>query len=82
MATTFHLTIAQVGQNLFDGEAVSVTLPGSEGVFTVMAHHEAFVTPLKIGEAKIKTPEGTELSIPLSIAGIAEVSSNQATVIL
>ena len=55
MAKTFHLTIAQVGHNIFDGEAVSVTLPGSDGVFTVLANHEAFVTPLKIGEARVET---------------------------
>lgn len=82
MAKSFHLTIAQVGRNIFDGEAVSVTLPGEDGVFTVMANHEAFVTPLKIGEAKVKTPDGEIRMIALPTTGIAEVSSNQATVIL
>jgi F-type H+-transporting ATPase subunit epsilon len=82
MAKTFHLTIAQVGQNIFDGEALSVTLPGSAGVFTVLANHEAFVTPLKAGEAKIVTADNERKTISLSEAGIAEVSQNQATVIL
>jgi F0F1-type ATP synthase epsilon subunit len=45
MAKTFHLTIAKVGENLFDGEAVR-DASREEGVFTVMANHEAFVTPL------------------------------------
>jgi F-type H+-transporting ATPase subunit epsilon len=82
MAHTFHLTIAQVGRNIFDGEAVSVTLPGEDGVFTVMANHEAFVTPTKIGEAKIETPDGQRHAVELATTGIAEVSNNQATVIL
>jgi F0F1-type ATP synthase epsilon subunit len=82
MAHTFHLTIAQVGHNLFDGQATSVTLPGEDGVFTVMANHEAFVTPLKIGEAKILLSDGTHQTIALSTTGIAEISGNQATVIL
>ena len=82
MAHTFHLTIAQVGQNLFEGEVVSVTLPGRDGVFTVMANHEAFVTPLKVGHATIKTPTEEVETIELSIEGIAEISGNQATVIL
>jgi F-type H+-transporting ATPase subunit epsilon len=82
MAKTFHLTIAQVGQNIFDGEAVSVTLPGTNGTFTVMAHHEAFVSPLKAGQAKITTAENEHRTIELPQAGIAEVSQNQATVIL
>jgi F-type H+-transporting ATPase subunit epsilon len=82
MAKTFHLTIAEVGRNIFDGEAVAVTLPGEDGVFTVLAHHEAFVSPLKVGEAKIETPDGEHHSITLSTTGIAEISGNQATVIL
>jgi F-type H+-transporting ATPase subunit epsilon len=82
MAHTFHLTIAQVGRNLFDGEAVSVTLPGEEGVFTVLANHEAFVTPTKIGEVRIETPDGQHQKVELTTTGIAEISNNQATVIL
>lgn len=82
MAKTFHLTIANVGDNLFDGEAVSVTLPGAEGVFTVMAGHESFVTPLLPGVALVKTADGAETSYELTPGGIAEVSGGQATVLL
>ena len=82
MAHTFHLTIAQVGRNIYDGEATSVTLPGAEGVFTVLADHEAFVTPLKEGPVKIVTPDGQIEKIELTTTGIAEISNNQATVIL
>jgi F-type H+-transporting ATPase subunit epsilon len=81
MAKTFHLTIAKVGENLFDGEAVAVTLPGEEGVFTVMANHEAFVTPLKAGDAVVETESGEKQTFSIE-KGIAEVSSNQATVLL
>ena len=78
---TFHLIIAKVGENLFDGEAVAVTLPGEEGVFTVMANHEAFVTPLKAGDAVVETENGEKQTFSIE-KGIAEVSSNQATVLL
>lgn len=81
MARTFHLTIAKVGDNLFDGEALSVSLPGADGEFTVLAGHEAFVTPLRAGNALIKTPAGEEISVPVD-NGVAEVSGNQATVLL
>ncbi|MEK7511307.1 MAG: hypothetical protein AAB582_03660 [Patescibacteria group bacterium] len=81
MAKTFHLTIAKVGANLYDGEALSVTLPGTDGVFTVYAEHEAFVTPLKEGEAKVKSVDGKEETFAIE-RGIAEVSSNQVTVLL
>ncbi len=82
MANTFHLTVARVGENIFDGEAKSVVLPGEEGVFTVMAHHEAFVTPLKAGQAKITDANGTTHQVEIPEGGIAEVSHNQATIIL
>jgi F0F1-type ATP synthase epsilon subunit len=81
MAKTFHLTIAKVGENLFDGEAVAATLPGEEGVFTVMAGHEAFVTPLKAGTAVVERPDGTKETYSIE-KGIAEISHNQATVLL
>ncbi len=79
---TFHLTVARVGENLFDGEAASVTLPGIDGVFTVMADHEAFVSQLNEGEAKIEAADGQKLSVHISKGGVAEISSNQATVLL
>jgi F0F1-type ATP synthase epsilon subunit len=82
MAKTFHLTVARVGENLFDGQAVSVSLPGAEGVFTVLAGHEAFVSPLSAGEIRIEPVDGEKLVIELTGTGLAEISANQATVLL
>ncbi len=82
MAKTFHLTIAHVGENLFDGEAVSAELPGADGVFTVLAQHEALVSTLVGGEARVVTPDGKKHTFPIPKGGIAEVSNNQATVLL
>ena len=82
MAKPFHLTIAKVGENLFDGEAASVTVPGVEGVLTVMAHHEAFVSPLKEGTIRVEIMDGTKMEFELLTTGILEVSNNQATIIL
>ena len=82
MSKTFHLTVAKVGENLFDGEAQSVTLPGEDGVLTVMANHEAFVTPLKSGTIRIEDAEGARQEIEWEGTGLLEVSNNQATVIL
>lgn len=82
MAKTFHLTVARVGENLFEGQAKSVTVPGAEGVLTVLADHEAFVSPLKVGEITIVPAEGPEQKVLIEESGIIEVSSNQATVLL
>ena len=71
---TFHLTIAKVGENLFDGEAVSATLPGAAGVFTVLAHHEPLVSELKAGQAVIKTPDGARQTIEVEAGGTHDFS--------
>lgn len=81
MATPFQLTIARVGENAFSGPAVSVTLPGAEGVFTVLARHEAFVSELKAGTISVTLPDGSK-QIFLIEKGVAEISNNQATVLL
>ena len=79
---TFRLTVARVGENLFDGEAASVTLPGSEGVFTVLANHEALVSELKAGDVVIRDEKGNTQVIEVSDRGVAEISHNQTTVLL
>jgi F-type H+-transporting ATPase subunit epsilon len=82
MAKTFHLTIARIGENLFEGEAVSATFPGEEGVFTVLAGHEPFVSALKSGEIHIVSADGEKHCFVSGQAGVAEISSNQTTVLL
>lgn len=82
MAKTFHLTVAKVGENLFDGEVVSVSAPGSEGAFQVLADHEAFVSELLTGELQIKDRDNQTHRFSIPEGGIAEVSHNQATILL
>lgn len=82
MAKTFHLTVATVGNNLFDGDAVSVTLPGKDGVFQVLEGHEALVSQLALGTIRILTPEGTTESVVVEKEGVAEISGHQTTVLL
>ena len=82
MAKTFHLTIARVGEKVFDGEALSVKLPGVEGMFTVLAGHEPLVSSLKEGTASVRDAAGKETKFPVSNGGVAEISKNQATVLV
>lgn len=82
MAKTFHLTIAKVGENLYDDEAISVTIPGSEGVFQVLADHEALVSELRPGEVRVVSEDGKLHHFGIAEKGIAEVSHNQVTILL
>lgn len=81
MATKkLHFILAQVDQSLFDGEVDSVTLPGSDGEFTVLAEHEPFITPLAKGTVTVHI--GGEKKTFEIERGMFEVSNNTATALL
>jgi len=58
--TNFHIDILTLDREIFSGEAKSVTLPGVEGVLTVLAKHMALVTPLIAGEVIYKDADNKE----------------------
>ncbi|HTR18791.1 MAG TPA: F0F1 ATP synthase subunit epsilon [Candidatus Paceibacterota bacterium] len=78
---TFHLIIASVGETLFDGPALSATLPTSAGEITVLPHHEPLVATLKEGTVTVRTTldEPKRFSVA---SGVLELSGNKATVLL
>ncbi len=78
-----HLVIAKVDEVFFDGEADSVTLPGADGVLTVLGHHEPLITTLKAGTIVVHAAhlDGGEVSFPIT-SGLLEVRADGATVIL
>jgi F-type H+-transporting ATPase subunit epsilon len=80
-ANTFHLVIASVGETHFNGEAVSATMPGSDGECTILAHHEPFVTTLRPGTIVARTPEGEPQKFAVT-DGVVECSDNYVTVLL
>ena len=82
MATKFlKLTIARVDGPVFDGEVVSVTLPGTEGEMTIMADHEPLVSALKAGSVTVRPATGDTTSYELQ-NGTVEVRNNHATVLI
>lgn len=76
-----NLTIARVDGPVFDGEVISVAVPGVAGDMELLAGHEALISPLKNGEIRIKMTDGTTKSFPLS-AGTLEISNNHATILI
>lgn len=82
MAQKFlKLTIARVDGPVFDGEVVSVTLPGTEGEMTIMADHEPLVSALKAGIVTVRPATGDATSYDLQ-NGTVEVRDNHATVLI
>jgi F-type H+-transporting ATPase subunit epsilon len=77
-----HLIIAKVNENLFDGEALSVTVPGAAGEMTVLAKHEPLITTLKAGTIVVRQLADVEpLQIPIE-GGMLEVRTDGATILL
>ena len=81
MANTFHLVIASVGETRFDGEVASATFPGTDGELTVLAKHEPFVTTLKSGVIRVKSPSEDPKEFIIE-SGVLESSGNRAVVLL
>lgn len=78
----FSITITRVESILFQGDILSVTLPGSEGQLTVLAHHEPLIALLKTGLVEIVHTDGTTRNTYEIEKGILEVSNNQVTILV
>ena len=78
---TLHLVISSVGENLYDGPAISATLPGAGGAFTILPNHEPFVTTLKAGKITVRIPN-QELKEIYVESGVLETSGTRAVVLV
>ncbi len=67
------------GEN-FRGDVESVVLPGSEGDFGVLEHHERFLAPLRIGVVEMQLPDG-QVTFGAIAGGFADVSGHQVVVL-
>lgn len=78
--SVFHLVISKVDELLYEDEATSVNLPGTEGEFTVLAHHEPIISLLKKGVIKV---ESHDLQKKFEIdGGLCEVHNNAVTILV
>ena len=77
---TYRLKIVTPEKKLFDGEVLSVTVPGADGLLTVLAGHEAMVALLNPGIITIRTAEN-DLEGEAG-PGFLEVSHNEAAVMI
>lgn len=78
---TLHLIIASVGEQRFDGAVISATFPGTDGAFTILPHHESFVSTLKAGNIRVRTTIDGDQDFAID-GGVIEFSENRAVVLL
>ena len=81
MATTMHLVISSVSENLYDGPAISATLPGTAGEMTVLPNHEPLISTLKEGKITVRIPNQEAKVFPIT-GGVLEISGERAVVLV
>jgi F-type H+-transporting ATPase subunit epsilon len=74
------LEIISMYRRVFDGNAVSITVPGTEGELTILPHHIPLITPLKAGEIKIKEEGGKEKFLAIG-NGFVMVENNKVSIL-
>ena len=75
------LTISKIDSILWSGEAESVSVPGSDGVLTILSHHMPIITNLKAGNIVVKSKDGKvdEFSVT---TGFLEVGKQETVILL
>lgn len=78
---TLNLEVITPSGLIFQGPVTSVTVPGEEGEFGVLAQHVALTTLLKAGVIDIIKENGQKESIVVNW-GVVQVASNLVTVLV
>lgn len=76
-----QLTIARVDGPVFDGEVTQVQVPGVDGDMTILANHEALISPLRAGKL-IVTKSNGETETQEITAGTLEISDNHVIILI
>lgn len=71
------LTIVSPERILFQGDAESVTVPGTKGEFEVLNQHAPIISSLKAGKLSYQSSEKQTINI---LEGFIEVANNEVSV--
>ena len=77
----FYLKIISLNQTLFNGKAISVNLPASEGELTILKDHLPLITDLKRGKIKVKDENNEEHFFEIQ-KGFLEVNPDKVIILL
>ncbi len=80
MSEAFSFELVSPEALVLGGEASEVVVPGTEGYFTVLANHSAFMTTVKPGIVDVKMSDGEAKRIFVR-GGFADVSPTGFTLL-
>jgi F-type H+-transporting ATPase subunit epsilon len=81
MATTLHVDVVSIEENVFSGEATFVALPGEVGELGIYPRHTPLITRIKPGAVRIRRADNGQEEFVFVAGGILEVQPNAVTVL-
>ena len=77
---TFYLEILSPTRTFYAGECVSLTLPISDGMIGIMAHHTDLCVAIEDGEINFTLPNGEKVTCAVT-RGMADFTNNRAQIL-
>ncbi|MCB9194835.1 MAG: ATP synthase F1 subunit epsilon [Flavobacteriales bacterium] len=74
-----NVEIITPDKELFNGEATSIVVPGTDGLLGILNNHAPLISSLKGGTVKLSTPEGEKSFVVKG--GVVEVLKNKVMIL-
>jgi F-type H+-transporting ATPase subunit epsilon len=83
MATsnTMHVSVVSAEEEIFDGDAEFVVLPGQSGELGIFPMHTPLITRIRPGAVRIKVPGRADEEFVFVAGGLLEVQPDEVTVL-
>ncbi|GAA3975154.1 ATP synthase F1 subunit epsilon [Mucilaginibacter dorajii] len=75
------LEILTPDKKIYEGEASSVTVPGTLGLFEILNHHAPIISTLQDGKLTVRGGNAGKEEVFLIKGGVVEVLNNKVTVL-
>lgn len=76
-----NISVLTPDKGIFDGEIVSVKVPGTDGQFQVLKNHAPIVASLATGNVTIVKTGGEKMIFPIK-SGFIEVLNNEISLLV
>lgn len=77
----FYLEILTPSKKVYEGNVLSVTLPGTVGEFQILHDHAPLISTLEVGKMKLRTEKQGDSIFAIS-NGVAEVLKNKVLILV
>jgi F-type H+-transporting ATPase subunit epsilon len=78
---TIHVSVVSAEEQIFDGDAEFVALPGESGELGIFPMHTPLITRIRPGAVRIKVPGQADEEFVFVAGGLLEVQPDEVTVL-